>query len=363
MPSDPDLARLKALLGDLARDEIDSLLTEARDDARREAKAILSKIMLRELLEAAANRPGATRSTPEPSPQAAGDRGDQERPGAPSVSGERAVYVYAITDAGHEEMPASARPMDPRYGIRSVEHGGIKAIVSDVTLGEFGEDALKEGLNDLGWLESKVKSHEHVVDSVRAQGSAVPMRFCTIYRDDAGVRGLLAEHHADLKRALAEVSGRAEYGVKALVDRNAFGEEISASDPEVAVVRNEAAKAEGGKSYFLTKRLNDTVANRTDQRLREICNEAHDRLRDVSLDARVNRPHSKELTGEERDMVMNCSYLIQDVDGERFLDLVRELDRQHSPHGLTFEATGPWPPYSFLTLDHTTEGRNAGTAG
>ena len=129
------------------------------------------------------------------------------------------------------------------------------------------------------------------------------------------------------------------------------------------MVRNEATKAEGGKSYFLTKRLNDTIMNRTDQRLREICNEAHDRLRDVSLDARVNRPQSKELTGEERDMVMNCSYLIEDVDGERFLDVVHELDRQHSPYGLTFEATGPWPPYSFMTLDLTNEGHNAGTAG
>jgi hypothetical protein len=363
MASDPDLARLKALLGNLARDEIDSLLTEAREDARREAKAILSKIMLRELLDAAAQRPGSTSSTAQPSPQAAGDRGDQGRPDAPEAAGERAVYVYAIADAGHQEIPASVRPMDPRFGIRSVEHGGIKAIVSDVTLDEFGEDALKEGLNDLGWLESKVKSHEHVVDSVRAWGSTVPMRFCTIYRDDAGVRGLLEEHHADLKRALTEVSGRAEYGVKALVDRNAFGEGIAASDPEVAVVRNEAAKAEGGKSYFLTKRLNDTISNRTDESLREICNEAHDRLRDVSQDARVNRPQSKELTGEERDMIMNCSYLIEDVDGERFLDLVRELDRQHTSHGLTFEATGPWPPYSFLTLDLSNEGRNAGTAG
>lgn len=361
MARDPDLARLKALLGDLARDEIDSLLTEAREDARREAKAILSKVMLRELLEAAAE-PGSS-STPEHSPEAAGDRGDQGRPVVPNASSERAVYVYAITDAVHEDTPVSARSMDPRYAIRSVEHGDIKAIVSDVTLDEFGEDALKEGLNDLAWLESKVKSHEHVVDSVRVQGSVVPVRFCTIYQDDAGVRGLLAEHHADLKRALAEISGRAEYGVKALVDRNAFGEGISASDPEVAEVRNEAAIAEGGKSYFLTKRLNETISNRTDVRLREICNDAHDRLRDVSLDARVNRPQSKQLTGEERDMVMNCSYLIEDVDGERFLDLVRELDRQHSPHGLTFQVTGPWPPYSFLTLDLTNEGRNAGTAG
>jgi hypothetical protein len=362
MASDPDLARLKALLGDLARDEIDSLITEAREDARREAKAILSKIMLRELLDAAGERP-RTSSTPEPSRQAAADRGDKGRPDVANVTAERAVYIYAITDAGHEVTPASVRSMDPRYGIRSVEHGGLKAIVSDVPIDEFGEDALKEGLNDLAWLESKVKSHEHVVDSVRAQGSTVPMRFCTIYRDDAGVRGLLEDHRTELKRALAEVAGRAEYGVKALVDRNVFGEVISASDPEVTVVRNEASKAEGGKSFFLTKRLNDTISNRTDERLREICDEAHDGLRDVSLDARVNRPHSKELTGEERDMVMNCSYLIEDVDGEQFLDLVRELDRQHSPHGLTFEATGPWPPYSFLTLDLTNEGRNAGTAG
>jgi gas vesicle protein GvpL/GvpF len=356
---EPDLARLKALLTEFARDEVDSLLTEAREDARREAKSILSKIMLRELLDAAAERSKTTGSEAGSSQPASSDPRESARSDS---APERAVYVYAITDVD-QEVPKSPHPMDRRYDIRSIDVGDIRAIVSNVTLDEFGEDALRQGLNDLQWLEGKVKDHERVIDAVREQGSTVPMRFCTIYRDDVGVRALLVEHHSELKRALTEVSGRAEYGVKALVDHQTMMEGVSASDPEVAAVRSEVSESEGGKSYFLTKRLNDTISSRTDERLREICNEAHVRLCDISLDARVTRPQSKELTGEERDMVMNCSYLIDEIESERFLELVRELNREHGSYGLAFEATGPWPPYSFLTLDLTDEGRDEGTAG
>jgi hypothetical protein len=356
---EPDLARLKELLTEFARDEVDSLLAEAREDARREAKAILSKIMLRELLDAAAERSKTTGAGAGSSQPASTEPRKSARSGS---TNERAVYVYAITDVD-QEIPKSSHQMDRRYDIRSIDVGDIRAIVSNVTLDEFGEDALREGLNDLQWLEGKVKDHERVIDAAREQGSTVPMRFCTIYRDDAGVRALLVEHHSELKGALAEISGRAEYGVKALVDHQTMMERVSASDPEVAAVRNEVSKSEGGKSYFLTKRLNDTISTRTDERLREICNEAHIRLCDISLDARVNKPQSKELTGEERDMVMNCSYLIDEIESEGFLDVVGELNREHGPYGLTFEATGPWPPYSFLTLDLTDEGRGEGTAG
>src|SRR5262249_39926506 len=76
-----------------------------------------------------------------------------------------------------------------------------------VTLAEFGEDALRRNLEDLGWLEATARAHHHVIDAVAQQGPLVPMRLATVYSGDEGIAAMLGERGADFRSARARVSG------------------------------------------------------------------------------------------------------------------------------------------------------------
>jgi hypothetical protein len=45
-------------------------------------------------------------------------------------------------------------------------------------------------------------------------------------------------------------------------------------------------------------------------------------------------------------MLLNGAYLVPDGD-ERFAAEVALLAEEHAAAGITFELTGPWPPYNF----------------
>jgi hypothetical protein len=48
-------------------------------------------------------------------------------------------------------------------------------------------------------------------------------------------------------------------------------------------------------------------------------------------------------------MILNAAYLVSLEEGDAFCHVVRQLIELHP--SVQVEAEGPWPPYSFATLD------------
>src|SRR5262249_29607138 len=93
------------------------------------------------------------------------------------------VWIYAIAERG------AMTPLRQLTGVgggpvRTVAAAGLTAVAEDVAPAEFGEDALRRKLEDLGWLEATARAHHHVIDAVAQQGPLVPMRLATVYSGD-----------------------------------------------------------------------------------------------------------------------------------------------------------------------------------
>src|SRR3954454_18680393 len=129
-----------------------------------------------------------------------------------------AWWVYCIVAADRELQGdlAGVSTGDPPV---LIEEGNVAAVASRVPLDEFGEEPLRANLNDLAWLERTVRAHEAVLDAMLPGGALVPMRVCTIYRDEDQVRAMLSERAALFGDALARLAGKAEWGVKVVADR------------------------------------------------------------------------------------------------------------------------------------------------
>lgn len=234
-------------------------------------------------------------------------------------------YVYGVTEA-----PAPAE---------SVERDGLAAVVREVPLDEFGEEALPERLNDRDWLERQARAHEDVLQAVAAVAPVVPLRFGTIYRDRREVERMLDERREELLATLERVRGHVELGVKAWADREAL---LGTLDGGSAAAPSGGA----GAAYLRRRQREQELARTVSTRLAALAEEAHARLLSVATEGVANRPQPRELTGREEPMLLNGAYLVPSGDERLHREVARLADEQREL-GVEYELTGPWPPHNF----------------
>jgi Gas vesicle synthesis protein GvpL/GvpF len=256
------------------------------------------------------------------------------------TSTETGWYVYGVveSDAVSEEALAAGR-------LRLVRRGTLAAVVGPADLDEFGEpEVIVERLNDAAWLEQKARAHDAVLERIGRQATVIPLRFGAVYRRLDDVSELLDERGEELRQVLERVRGCVELGVKAWIDRPQL-------DLALARERPAAGESEGsGRAYL--QRLQDErdVAARTTTLLRDAAMTAHERLLRAAVAGVANRPQPRELTGRTEQMLLNGAYLVRAGD-ESLQREVRLLADELAALGISFEVTGPWPPYNFVGSD------------
>ncbi len=253
---------------------------------------------------------------------------------------EHARYLYAIT----REMDASALSGTVGIGggaLDVVEHRGLRAVVSDVGLDDFGEDGLKRNLEDLAWLETVAREHDAVVSAVAMAGPTAPLRLATICLDDAGVRARLDEWHDQLRAVLDRVEGNLEWSVKAFARTEAVA---AAAAPET---RSSAPGA--GAAYLKRKREQTLQRQQTEEQALRLADEVHAVLSRHSVASRRLPAQDPRLTGHAGTMTLNGAYLVRQEQADAFASAIASLAEQHPEAHL--QAGGPWPPYSFATLE------------
>jgi hypothetical protein len=345
--SDSEAARrsLERLLERLAGEDAAGLLEEARTAARDRVRAQLTDELAQRMLDRIAGEHTAAGGDGERTARAAVE--PAETTSTAERTGAVGVYVYAVIapDAGAVDLAGGIR--DAPVRIVESEPDGLRALVSDVPLDEFGDDALKRNLNDLSWVSATAVAHEAVVEAAMRDATLVPMRMCTIFLDDDAVRDMLRREAAPLGDALARLRGAQEWGLKVIVDREAFAAAIAAAGETPGPTHGGIGE---GAGYFAALRLDrvarEEVAAALDQRAREI----HESIAALSIDSRLRPPSNRELGGYEGDMVLNGAYLVAAARTDELRARAASLAEGHGADGITVELTGPWPPYNFSTL-------------
>jgi Gas vesicle synthesis protein GvpL/GvpF len=238
-----------------------------------------------------------------------------------------AWYVYGV-------VSASTQPVGTGIGSRPVEvvsEGDVAALASAVPGGEFDEASLRERLNDRAWLERTAREHEEILERALAVTAVIPFRLCTLYESRDRLREFLSAHGPALADLLARLDGRIELGVKAWF----------------AAAPVEKDGPQSGREYLLRRQRERDAAEEAARFKVECARASHEQLAAAAEDARANPPQPPELSGRTEEMLLNGAYLVRRDDG-RLADAVAELESLYGPRGVTFEVTGPWPPYNFV---------------
>jgi len=256
-------------------------------------------------------------------------------------------YVYCVT-APRAALDGVAG-VDPRFAVDAVEHAGLRALVSSVPSEEFGADALKRNLEDLGWLERTARAHQAVLDrALAAAGAVVPLRLCTIFTDDGQVREMLDRERDVFLDALERVRGRAEWSVKVLADAGAVEDAARERSPELAALSADAAADSPGRAYLARKKLDRLLRDEARGMAEAAAAEIDARLREHAVAATLLPPQHPDLASRSGEMLLNGAYLIERAREVAFAALAAELGVRHRELGLELELTGPWAPYNFV---------------
>jgi hypothetical protein len=238
-----------------------------------------------------------------------------------------ALYVYGVVSATTqaEGTGIGSRPVEV------VPEGDVAALVSAVPADEFDEASLRERLDDRAWLERTAREHEDTLERALAVAAVIPFRLCTVYESRDRLREFLSAHGPALADLLRRLDGRIELGVKAY-----FAEAPAA-----------AGEQESGREYLLRRQRERDAAEEAARFKVECAQASHERLAAAAEEARANPPQPPELSGRSEEMLLNGAYLVRRDDG-RLTDAVVELESLYGPRGVTYEITGPWPPYNFV---------------
>ena len=312
-------------------DRIAELISDARADAEARVRALLTEAYTDTLLE-------QVRGVLAPRPQEEVEPPAQVLEAPPEPGGELGWYVYCVVGSDQRPLPDDLEGIDSRHPVQALEQGDLAAIVSRVPLAEFGEEPLRRHLPDMEWLERTARRHEHVQEVAARGGTPIPMRLCSIYHDESGVRAMLTRESDALQKALTHLRDKAEWGVKAFAA-------AQAAEPASA----ESTAEPGDGAAYMQGRLQERQRNaRAAARIDEACDALHAGLCAVAVDGVTLALHRPEVTGHDLPMIFNASYLVADADVEAFRREVDRLSAELGSTGIEVERTGPWPPYNFV---------------
>lgn len=245
------------------------------------------------------------------------------------------TYLYAIT-----------RPVDPSeltgvlgvggVPVHAVQDGEFACIVSDVSLDEFGEEALHRNLDDLTWLERTAREHDAVVQAAARLTTTAPLRMATVCLDDRAVVDRLRQLGERAGRVLSRLDGRIEWGVKIFAD---------AADPS----SEETSAPLSGADYLRRRRESLERRDAAVATAAAAAESVYLQLSGSAVAGRRHRPQDRRLSGVDAEMLVNAAFL---VDAARTAEFQAESDRVALEHPeLQVVLTGPWPAYSFAALE------------
>lgn len=197
------------------------------------------------------------------------------------------VYVYGVTDT--TPYTASVDGVEDATEVRTVEHGPLGAVVSDIETMEPPE------------TDENARAHDEVLRRVMTDDdgrTVVPMQFGMVFESERELKNILRNGRVVFTRSLNEVDGAFELGVKVVA-------------PDETAEWSDAREAIGEELTAVSE--SESEGDRFSDRL-----------------------------------VLNRSYLVERADRSAFDDAIERIRDDHD--SLTVQYSGPYAPYNFVDI-------------
>lgn len=257
----------------------------------------------------------------------------------PAKTSAEHVYVYAACDGTPMALPSAGMPAGAAPRALAISDD-TTLVVSNVRRDIYSATSIEARLSDLDWVAAAAAAHHGVIDALAASAAAVvPFRLFTIFSSETAAVAAMRAKIAAIRRAFDRVRGREEWVLR-----------IAKPDP-ARVERDEPAARANSGTDFLTRKA---VARREDlersQRVTADATAAYDALRALAeaATARTVEPGGT--------LLLDAAFLMMPDRVDALRDALTMAAARLLRDGCAVSFTGPWPPYSFASIQADPDG-------
>jgi hypothetical protein len=255
------------------------------------------------------------------------------------------IYVFCALahSEGKDEMANSEN-------VIPIDFGNLRVLVKYVSDGDFSEENLRKNFGDLDWVERHTREHVSIISTVMKNHTVVPFKFGTIFKTKQSLRDFIDKFHSQIMENLHELDGKEEWGVKLFCDYTALPEYIKQTCEQVIQMEREINESKPGKAFILKRKAEELIKNECHKELQEYGQLFFRQIESLSSKTRINPLLPKEVTGRDDEMILNIACLIQKDNIGMMLKKTELLRQEFLKVGLLPDVSGPWPPFSFITI-------------
>jgi hypothetical protein len=224
----------------------------------------------------------------------------------------------------------------------------LGALISRLPAEQYAASAVEENTGDVAWLSPRAMAHDRVLTWAQERDGVIPLPMFSLWGSDAALARALATRGAELLRIFKKVESADEFGVRVYRRDDVLLQGIDDLDADIARLRQEANAAPPGQRYLLERKIADRGKQAVRAVSQRLAKQVFDDLAPLARNA-LSRPLVPESgRAPEATLVLNGAFLVDRARLSEFRNAVGEHVRALQPRGLTFDFTGPWPPYNFV---------------
>ena len=255
------------------------------------------------------------------------------------------VYLYCVVKSVRRPMAhrvPSGLPGGTTPEVISLARGQW-LVTSDVPLDVYGPGRLDDRLRDLEWVAEIAVAHESVVEHfARVKGAtAVPLKLFTMFSSRERAIDDLAGRRTALNTVMRRVAGCEEWGIR-----------VTRSSPAPVLGRGarteKAASPNSGTAFLAARRDARDAARAARESAAGAAEGAYSRLTRLARDSRLrDRPPE----GGTNPPILEAAFLVPVTGRARFKAEAKRQAAACTAAGADMTLTGPWPAYSFVSLE------------
>jgi hypothetical protein len=249
------------------------------------------------------------------------------------------TYLYCLIEADGKPSTARAPRGLPGTGpLRLLPAAdGLWLVAADAPGSLYDAATIERGLRDLEWVAGRGAAHARVVEHFARRHTTLPMKLFTLFASDARAVEYIRGVQPRVRRVLARVAGRQEWGVRVRLDP-VLARRLSRRRPLPPAARR------SGTRFLMAKKEERDVARAVVREGRAAVEEVFDSLAGLA-DATRRRPPA-ELDGTK--LVLDAALLVPAGRLTRFRSALRRGATGLAAKGYRLSLTGPWPAYNFV---------------
>ena len=190
-------------------------------------------------------------------------------------------------------------------------------------------------------------AHEKAIEEVMKKHTVLPVRFCTIAKDEDKVKKILEIEHDRFVDLLKNMEGKKELGLKAIFKEEMIYKEILEKYEDIRLLKKALLSEPPAKTYYLRVEIGRSVEAALQKEKDIYKEEILNTLSPLSQDTKVNTPYGER-------MIVNAAFLVEKCREAEFDQNIQGL-ADKSGNKIKFKYVGTLPPFNFVNLVIETE--------